>query len=217
MEKEIIFGGKVYGKYTVSEDGVVDFVFNETAMEHADIKVEDFGFDAEFFLDDDSDEKVIKYPGMTGTITLKRKSDIKVEKSSAQKGYVLYTEDGKPYIHFDVTVSTEKGTAGKTLSIKDVIAHTAIKGDYNQSSFSLKKVSSNGTQSDVTLPAGQPEFEKDSGWWNNQSDETPTFTVENLPALKAGEKYVLSYDYYIDLDKCDNKTLLGVVKNDVTA
>lgn len=212
VEKEIIFGGEVYGKYTVSENGVVDFVFNETAMKHADNKVEDFGFDAEFFLDDNSNEKEIRYPGMNESIMLKKPSDIKVEKSSAQKGYVLYTEDGKPYIHFDVTVSTEKGTAGKTLSIKDTIAHTAIKGHYDQSSFSLKKVSSNGTQSDVTLPAGQPVFEKD-----NQSDETPTFTVNGLPALKAGEKYVLSYDYYIDLDKCDNKTLLGVVKNNVIA
>lgn len=211
VEKEIILVGEVYGKYTVSEDGVVDFVFNEKAMNHVEIKVEDFGFDAEFFLDDNSNEKQIQYPGMTGTITLKRKSDIKVEKSSAQNGYVLYTNDGKPYIHFEVTVSTEKGTAGKTLSIKDTIAHTAIKGHYDQDSFSLKKVS-NGTQSDVTLPAGQPVFGKD-----NQSDETPTFTVDDLPALKAGEKYVLSYDYYIDLDKCDNKTLLGVVKNDVTA
>ena len=211
VEKEISFGGEVYGKYTVSEDGVVDFVFNETAMKHADIKVDDFGFDAEFFLDDNSNEKKIQYPGMTGTITLKRKSDIKVEKSSAQKGYVLYTNDGKPYIHFEVTVSTEKGTAGKTLSIQDTIAHTAIKGHYDQDSFSLKKVS-NDTQSNETLPAGQPVFGK-----NNQSDETPTFTVENLPALKAGEKYVLSYDYYIDLDKCDNKTLLGVVQNNVTA
>ena len=212
VEKEIILGGEVYGKYTVSKDGIVDFVFNEKAMDQTDIQVEDFGFDAEFFLDDNSNEQQIQYPGMTETITLKRKSDIKVEKSSEQKGYVLYTSDGKPYIHFEVTVSTEKGTAGKTLSIKDTIAHTAIKGDYNQSSFSLKKVSSNGTQSDVTLPAGQLVFGK-----NNQSDETPTFTVKDLSALKAGEKYVLSYDYYIDLDKCDNKTLLGVVKNDVTA
>lgn len=216
VEQKITLGGEEYGKYTVSGDGVVDFVFNETAMKLADIKVEDFGFDAEFFLDDNSNEQQIQYPGMTGTITLKRKSDIKVEKSSAQKGYVLYTSDGKPYIHFEVTVSTEKGTAGKTLLIQDTIAHTAIKGHYDQSSFSLKKVS-NDAQSDETLPAGQPVFGKNSGWWNNQSDETPTFTVNGLPALKAGEKYVLSYDYYIDLDKCDNKTLLGVVKNDVTA
>ena len=205
VEKEIIFGGKVYGKYTVSENGVVDFVFNETAMKLADIKVEDFGFDAEFFLDDNRNEKEIQYPGMTGTITLKRKSDIKVEKSSAQKGYVLYTSDGKPYIHFDVTVSTEKGTAGKTLLIQDTIAHTAIKGDYGKNSFKLQKVSE-GTTTDLKLPEGQPVF----------GDETPTFTVNGLPALKAGEKYVLSYDYYIDLDKCDNQTLLGVVKNDVT-
>lgn len=212
VEKDIILGGDVYGKYTVSKDGVVDFVFNEKAMDQTDIQVEDFGFDAEFYLDDNSDEKEIHYPGMTENITLKKPSDIKVKKSSEQKGYVLYTNDGKPYIHFEVTVSTEKGTAGKTLLIQDTIAHTAIKGDYNQSSFSLKKVSSNGTQSDVTLPAGQLVFGK-----NNQSDETPTFTVKDLPALKAGEKYVLSYDYYIDLDKCDNKTLLGVVKNDVTA
>ena len=206
VEKDIVLGGEVYGKYTVSKDGVVDFVFNETAMKHADIKVDDFGFDAEFFLDDDSDEKVIKYPGMTENITLKRKSDIKVEKSSEQKGYVLYTNDGKPYIHFEVTVSTEKGTAGKTLLIQDTIAHTAIKGDYGKNSFKLQKVSE-GTTTDLKLPEGQPVF----------GDETPTFTVNNLPALKAGEKYVLSYDYYIDLDKCDNKTLLGVVKNDVTA
>lgn len=211
VEKEIIFGGEVYGKYTVSENGVVDFVFNETAMNHADNKVEDFGFDAEFFLGDNSDEQQFKYPGMTETITLKRKSDIKVEKSSAQKGYVLYTNDGKPYIHFEVTVSTEKGTAGETLFIKDTIAHTAIKGDYDENSFKLQKVSES-TTTDLQLPAGQPVFGK-----NNQSDETPTFTVNGLPALKAGEKYVLSYDYYIDLDKCDNKTLLGVVKNDVTA
>ena len=104
VEKEIILGGDVYGKYTVSKDGVVDFVFNETAMKLADIKVEDFGFDAEFYLDDNRNEKEIHYPGITGTITLKRKSDIKVEKSSAQNGYVLYTNDGKPYIHFEVTV-----------------------------------------------------------------------------------------------------------------
>lgn len=211
VEKDILLGGEIYGKYTVSKDGVVDFVFNEKAMNQTDIKVEDFGFDAEIFLNDNSNEQQIQYPGMTGTITLKRESDIKVEKSSAQNGYVLYTNDGKPYIHFEVTVSTEKGTAGKTLSIKDTIAHTAIKGHYDQDSFSLKKVS-NGTQSDATLPAGQPVFEK-----NNQSDETPTFTVTDLLALEAGEKYVLSYDYYIDLDKCDNKTLLGVVKNNVIA
>lgn len=211
VEKDIIFSGEVYGKYTVSENGVVDFVFNENAMNLIEIKVEDFGFDAEFFLDDNSNEQQIQYPGMTGTITLKRKSDIKVEKSSEQKGYVLYTSDGKPYIHFEVTVSTEKGTAGKTLSIKDTIAHTAIKGDYNESSFKLQKVSES-TTTDLQLPAGQPVFGK-----NNQSDETPTFTVKDLSALKAGEKYVLSYDYYIDLDKCDNKTLLGVVKNNVIA
>lgn len=216
VEKEIIFGGEVYGKYTVSENGVVDFVFNETAMKHADNKVEDFGFDAEFFLDDNRDEQKIQYPGMTETITLKRKSDIKVEKSSAQNGYVLYTNDGKPYIHFEVTVSTEKGTAGKTLSIEDTIAHTAIKGDYDKNSFKLQKVSE-GTTTDLLLPAEQPVFGKNSGWWNNQSDETPTFTVTGLSALEAGEKYVLSYDYYIDLDKCDNKTLLGVVKNKVIA
>lgn len=206
VEQKITLGGEEYGKYTVSGDGVVDFVFNETAMKLADIKVEDFGFDAEFFLDDNSNEQQIQYPGMTGTITLKRKSDIKVEKSSAQKGYVLYTSDGKPYIHFDVTVSTEKGTAGKTLLIQDTIAHTAIKGDYGKNSFKLQKVSE-GTTTDLKLPEGQPVF----------GDETPTFTVNGLPALKAGEKYVLSYDYYIDLDKCDNQTLLGVVKNDVTA
>lgn len=216
VEKDIILGGKVYGKYTVSKDGVVDFVFNKEAMDQTDIQVEDFGFDAEFFLDDNSNEKEIRYPGMNGTITLKRKSDIKVEKSSEQNGYVLYTNDGKPYIHFEVTVSTEKGTAGETLFIKDTIAHTAIKGDYDESSFKLQKVSE-GTTTDLPLPERQPEFGKDSGRWNNQSDETPTFTVNNLSALKAGEKYVLSYDYYIDLDKCDNKTLLGVVKNDVTA
>lgn len=216
VEQKIILGGKLYGKYTVSKDGVVDFVFNEEAMDQTDIQVEDFGFDAEFFLGDNSDEQQFQYPGMTGTITLKRKSDIKVEKSSEQNGYVLYTDDGKPYIHFEVTVSTEKGTAGETLFIKDTIAHTAIKGDYDENSFKLQKVSES-TTTDLQLPAGQPEFGKNSGWWNNQSDETPTFTVNNLPALKAGEKYVLSYDYYIDLDKCDNKTLLGVVKNDVTA
>lgn len=216
VEKEIILGGDVYGKYTVSKDGIVDFVFNEKAMDQVEIKVEDFGFDAEFFLDDNSNEQQIQYPGMNETITLKRKSDIKVKKSSEQNGYVLYTEDGKPYIHFEVTVSTEKGTAGKTLSIKDTIAHTAIKGDYDKNSFKLQKVSES-TTTDLPLPERQPEFGKNSGWWNNKSDETPTFTVNDLPALKAGEKYVLSYDYYIDLDKCDNKTLLGVVKNDVTA
>ena len=89
---------------------------------------------------------------------------------------------GKPYIHFEVTVSTEKGTAGETLFIKDTIAHTAIKGHYDQDSFSLKKVS-NDTQSNETLPAGQPVFGK-----NNQSDETPTFMVDKLPALKARGK-----------------------------
>lgn len=201
------------GKLSITEDGKASFVFDREKIDAA----ADAGYDVDFWLtataevQGDQDKETITFPGVGTTITVKKQSDISVQKSSADKAQFQYDDDGNPYIQFEVKVSTKKGTHG-TVDIQDIVNPTKdIKGDYDKKSFVLEKYAANGTlQSSSTLKENE-KLKFESSELNSQTAQS--FQVTGLDKLEAGEYYVLKYKYKLDKTKCKDEKLSGSFEN----
>ena len=135
--------------------------------------------------------------------TLKKKSDIKTEKSAAAE---VVEKGDKTYFKYTVKVSSENGTAGQPVTIDDVITNLYnLTGSYDTDSFKLTK---NGTDS-VSLN-GRITFAKNS-------EGKDTFEIKDLEALGQDEHYELTYLY--EVNGADNFTTekCGTVDNTATA
>ena len=178
---------KVIGYLNADTDGKVTVSF----LDSDDVSTFDYEkeFDADFKVwgkavaKDTGENQTIKFPGDNGSFTLKKKSDISVDKT-ADTGIIR--EGDKVYFKYTVTVSSKEGTAGEKVTIKDVITQSgAIVGKY--SNFELKK----GDGSEVPIPDGSPKITPDSSNANNDKE----FVIEELAPLGKGERYVLTYYY----------------------
>lgn len=134
--------------------------------------------------------------------TLKKKSDIKTEKSAAAE---VVEKGDKTYFKYTVKVSSKNGTAGQPVTIDDVITNLYnLTGSYNKESFTLTK---NGTDS-VSL--------NEKITFAKNSEGKDTFEIKDLDALGQDDYYELTYLYEVGHSgEYDNKW--GNVKNTATA
>lgn len=134
--------------------------------------------------------------------TLKKKSDIKTEKSAAAE---VVEKGGNTYFKYTVKVSSKNGTAGQPVTIDDVITNLYnLTGSYDENSFTLTK---NGTDS-VSLNR-RITFAKNS-------EGKDTFEIKDLDALGKDDYYELTYLYEVSHSgKFDNAW--GNVKNTAKA
>lgn len=125
----------------------------------------------------------ITFPGAFESFTLIKKSDISVKKEAAAD---IIEEGGKTYFKYTITVSSNNGTAGETVDIRDQITSLYnLTGKFDKDSFELKK---NGN--DVVDLATHLKMTTDESG-------RPGFTMSALPPLEAGESYTLTYRYEI--------------------
>ena len=111
--------------------------------------------------------------------TLKKKSDIKTEKSAAAE---VVEKGDKTYFQYTVKVSSQNGTAGQPVMIEDTITSIwNLTGSYDKNSFKLTK---DGVD---VMPTGGPEF----------ASNGKSFKIVNLPALNKNEFYELTYLYEV--------------------
>lgn len=131
--------------------------------------------------------------------TLKKKSDIKTDKSAAAE---VVEKGDKTYFKYTVKVSSENGTAGQSVTIDDVITSLFnLTGSYDTGSFTLTK--KDGTTVDLE---GKLTFASDG----------KSFKIDNLAALGKDEYYELTYLYEVrHSGKHDNKW--GAVDNTAKA
>lgn len=131
--------------------------------------------------------------------TLKKKSDIKTEKSAAAE---VVEKGDKTYFKYTVKVSSQNGTAGQSVTIDDVITSLFnLTGSYDTGSFTLTK--KDGTKVDLE---GKLTFASDG----------KSFKIDNLAALGKDEYYELTYLYEVRYSgKYDNKW--GAVDNTAKA
>ena len=177
--------GKKIGRMDVNTEGLVVITFSDNA---ADFNYKDY-FEGTFkvwgqaFAKDDSTSGTITFPGHGNSFTLKKKSDISIHKDVDSK---IIVEKGKTYFEYTITVSSNNGTAGETVTINDQITRLwNVTGQFDQASFKLKK---NGA--DAEIPAGYLDIKPNS-------DGTSSFTIKGLEALQAGGNYTLTYRYEI--------------------
>lgn len=131
--------------------------------------------------------------------TLKKKSDIKTEKSVAAE---VVEKGDKTYFKYTVKVSSQNGTAGQSVMIDDVIKNLYnLTGSYDTGSFKLTK--KDGTEVDLT---GRLTFASDG----------KSFKIENLPALGQDESYELTYLYEVR-HSGEHGDKWGTVENTATA
>lgn len=148
-------------------------------------------FDAEFKVwgvavaKETGENQTIKFPGDNGSFTLKKKSDISVEKTSTDG---IVEENGKTYFEYKIKVSSKDGTAGKTVTISDKIESitSGLEGKFDRESFVLKKKDGTKvalTETNLTI--------KDA------SDGKDSFVISGLAPLDKDEYYELTYRYEI--------------------
>lgn len=131
--------------------------------------------------------------------TLKKKSDIKTEKSAAAE---VVEKGDKTYFKYTVKVSSKNGTAEQPVTIEDTITSLYnLTGSYDTDSFKLTK--KDGTEVDLT---GKLTFASDG----------KSFKIENLDSLDKGEFYKLTYLYEVSHSGEYNNDW-GSVKNTATA
>ena len=177
--------GKKIGRMDVNTDGLVVITFSDdvTDFDYTDHFKGTFKVWGQAFAKDDSTSDTITFPGHGNSFTLKKKSDIRIDKDVDSK---IIVEKGRTYFEYTITVSSNNGTAGETVTINDNITNLwNVTGQFVQASFKLTK---NGMAAEI--PTGYPEIK-------SKSDGTSSFTIEGLKALQAGENYTLTYLYEI--------------------
>lgn len=198
------------GTLKVTKDGVATIYFNDLSKFDLTKPVK-FWFAALATCSGENLEQKITFPGTGTTVTVKKNTDIHAKKELLTKN-IQYDEKGNPYLEYRVTVSSEKGTEG-TVKIEDQIADWKnLYGTY--SDFALKKYSNGEDKTGVSIPV-KPTI-------TNPASSAPTgaetnFVIDGLDALKAGQRYELTYRYQLSRDLSKNGKLSGSIGNNVTA
>lgn len=177
--------GNKIGRMDVNTDGLVVITFSDdvAGFDYTNQFKGTFKVWGKAFAKDDSTSGTITFPGDGNSFTLKKKSDISIHKDVDSK---IIVEKGRTYFEYTITVSSNNGTAGETVTINDNITNLwNVTGQFVQASFKLTK---NGMAAEI--PTGYPEIK-------SKSDGTSSFTIKGLDALQADENYMLTYRYEI--------------------
>lgn len=195
--------GNTIGRMDVNTDGLVVITFSDdvTGFDYRDHFKGTFKVWGKAFAKDDSTSDTITFPGHGNSFTLKKKSDIHIDKDVDSK---IIVEDGRTYFKYTIKVDSTNGTEGKTVTINDNITKLwKVTGQFDPASFKLTK-----DGADAAIPVGYPKIE-------TKSDGTSSFTIEGLEALQAGGNYTLTYLY--EITNANTLTETGSVKNSATA
>lgn len=178
------------GTYTISTTGLVTLSYYKEEVEDGGAISGDFTFTGYARNDSTTEDKTISFGNNTQTITIKKKQggggnedtnhDVKVSKTSSP------SDDNKT-INYSVTISSDKGTSGPVSFTDYLNMYDKKNADpaYQPGSLKLVKVSGSGTETLTPSSYGLS--------WNDKGDNGPTFSLDTLPRLAAGESYVLTY------------------------
>lgn len=202
--------GKAVGTLKVTEDGVATIHFKDLKAFALEKPVK-FWFTALATCSGENLKQEIAFPGTGTTVTVKKNTDIHAKKELLTKD-IQYDQKGNPYLEYRVTVSSEKGTAGTVKIVDQIAGGKNLYGKY--SNFALKKYSNGEDETVVSIPV-KPTITNPVGGAPTEADTY--FEIDDLDALKAGERYELTYRYQLSRGLSKNGKLSGSIGNKVIA
>ena len=187
--------GSAVGTYTISSTGLIEITFNEDFVDNGSRIDGDVGFSGTVSSDNTKVDKDIIFGGKGGTIIIKK------EEETPETGDINITKEGtlsedKKTIEYKVKVSTVNGTK-KTVTVKDYLKNAT----YNKKNVVIKDkdgktVSGNVVYNETKAPAES------------------SFEIRDLPELKAGEWYELTYSAAVGEGQADGT---NIVENTASA
>lgn len=191
---------KVIGHLNVNTDGLAVITFDDGVKGFDYTKAFQATINVSGYIVASGDGATEDFSLSNGThFTLKKKSDIKTEKTAAAE---VVEKGDKTYFKYTVKVSSQNGTAGQPVTIEDKITNLYnLNGSYDKTSFTLTK-----DGADV-MPTGSPKF----------ADDGKSFKIENLAALGQDEYYELTYLYEVNGANNFTTEKWGTVDNTATA
>lgn len=192
---------KVIGHLNVNTDGLAVITFDDGVKGFDYTKAFQATINVSGYIVASGDGATEDFSLSDGThFTLKKKSDIKTEKSAAAE---VVEKGDKTYFKYTVKVSSQNGTAGQPVKIDDVIKNLYnLTGSYDTDSFKLTK--KDGTEVDLT--------DKLTFASNGKS-----FKIEELEALGKDDYYELTYLYEVNGANNFTTEKWGTVDNTATA
>ena len=192
LSGRVYWQGQDVGDYYIDESGMIVIVFDESFAEDGEAVEGDIYFEGTVSSDATGTDKEIQFGGDGGTITIKKEEeeqatgDIKVEKETKS------ISDDKQTIIYEVVVSTTNGT-GQTVKFEDWLTN----GTFNQNSIQIQKQDADGSTT-INVSDYNPTIVSESSGQQH-------LTIDNLPELKAGEKYVITYTVAVGNASSDGK------------
>ena len=192
---------KVIGHLNVNTDGLAVITFDDGVKGFDYTKAFQATINVSGYIVASGDGATEDFSLSDGThFTLKKKSDIKTEKSAAAE---VVEKGDKTYFKYTVKVSSQNGTAGQPVKIDDVIKNLYnLTGSYDTDSFKLTK--KDGTEVDLT---GKLTF----------ASNGKSFKIEELEALGKDDYYELTYLYEVNGANNFTTEKWGTVDNTATA
>ena len=192
---------KVIGHLNVNTDGLAVITFDDGVKGFDYTKAFQATINVSGYIVASGDGATEDFSLSNGThFTLKKKSDIKTDKSAAAE---VVEKGDKTYFKYTVKVSSQNGTAGQPVTIDDVITNLYnLTGSYDENSFKLTK--KDGAVVDLT--------DKLTFASNGKS-----FKIKELEALGKDDYYELTYLYEVNGANNFKAEKWGTVDNTATA
>jgi LPXTG-motif cell wall-anchored protein len=172
------------GSYTIDTNGLITIVFDQDKVAAESGAVSGtVMFQGTVSQLSSGNSGTISFGNSSSTITIKKKTETETHDLSISKT-AEFADSTHTKAKYTVTASTNKGT-GATVNITDKLSASNAKPAIDQSTLKVKKVDASGNETTVSDP--KPKVGPDGN-----------FSIEGLPALKAGEKYVVSYEVNIN-------------------
>ena len=170
---------KPVGTGVIQKNGMVTLNFN-AEYDITQPFTGQFDFQAEAFATGSGESSTIRFPtNLELTVKLPRDLDIKKEGATP-----VVEKDGSTYIKYTITVFSDKGWS-EPIEIQDELQNNdTIAGEYDKNSFELVKIDK--SKNETAVNSYSKTFETTTAG-------KPTFHITGLAALKAGEKYKLTY------------------------
>lgn len=174
--------GLAVGTYHITTDGKITIHFNEefaTGEPFAGY----ITFNGTLSAEDAGEGGRVEFGGDGGEIIINPSSE-QYDLNMSKKATL--NSDGT--VGYTIKASTNNGTEG-TVKIEDKFSDwDSATAQYDENSFTVKKVDKNGTMTDVNA---KPSINGNS------------FTIDNLPRLEAGERYEVTYKATATPDNVD--------------